>query len=86
MQAFGIPNYAGILHGTTIRFRDPVSFILSGWKLNAIIAREGAMNAESDVRVVNVFISSPADVAPERGRVQVVADKLNREFGGLCPT
>jgi WD40 repeat protein len=47
------------------------------------IAREGAMNIASDVRVVRVFVSSPIDVAPERGRAQAVAAKLNREYEGL---
>ncbi len=40
------------------------------------------MNADSGVRVVKVFVSSPVDVAPERGRVQAVATKLNREYEG----
>ena len=35
------------------------------------------------VRQVRVFVSSPGDVAPERGRVQAVAAKLNREYDGL---
>jgi eukaryotic-like serine/threonine-protein kinase len=47
------------------------------------IAREGAMNVAGDVRVLRVFASSPIDVAPERGRVQAVAAKLNREYEGL---
>src|SRR5260370_7368562 len=47
------------------------------------IAREGAVNIASDVRVVRVFVSSPIDVAPERGRVQAIAAKLNREYEGL---
>jgi eukaryotic-like serine/threonine-protein kinase len=38
---------------------------------------------ESTVRVVKVFVSSPADVLPERGRVQAVTAKLNREYEGL---
>jgi hypothetical protein len=41
------------------------------------------MDAESTPRVVRVFVSSPSDVAPERGRVQAVAAKLNREYEGL---
>lgn len=41
------------------------------------------MQGEKDVRVIKVFVSSPADVAPERGRVQAVAAKLNREFDGI---
>ena len=40
------------------------------------------MNVEDTARVV-VFVSSPIDVAPERGRVQAVAAKLNREYEGL---
>jgi WD40 repeat protein len=46
------------------------------------------MNVEGDVRaadarVVRVFVSSPSDVAAERGRVQSVAAKLNREYQDL---
>jgi eukaryotic-like serine/threonine-protein kinase len=41
------------------------------------------MNVEGATRVVRVFVSSPSDVAPERGRVQAVAVKLNREYEGL---
>lgn len=44
---------------------------------------EDAMNVENAVRAVKVFVSSPVDVAPERGRVQAVATKLNREYQGL---
>jgi hypothetical protein len=33
--------------------------------------------------VVRVFVSSPIDVRPERGRVQAVAAKLNRFYQGL---
>jgi hypothetical protein len=40
------------------------------------------MDAQSELRVVTVFVSSPVDVAPERGRVQAVAAKLNCEFDG----
>ncbi len=36
-----------------------------------------------EARVVHVFVSSPIDVAPERGRVQAVAAKLNRAYDGL---
>jgi WD40 repeat protein len=43
----------------------------------------GAMNAEGEVRVVKVFVSSPIDVAPERGRVQAVSARLNREYAGF---
>jgi hypothetical protein len=42
-----------------------------------------AVNVLNVVRTVKVFVSSPADVAPERGRVQAVATKLNREFEEL---
>jgi tetratricopeptide (TPR) repeat protein len=35
------------------------------------------------VRKVTIFVSSPNDVAPERGRVQAVTAKLNREYEGL---
>src|SRR5262245_50229836 len=41
------------------------------------------MRIENDVRVIGVFISSPGDVAPERGRAQAVTAKLNRQFEGL---
>ena len=39
--------------------------------------------AES-ARKVRVFVSSPGDVLPERGRVDAVAAKLNREYEGLA--
>jgi energy-coupling factor transporter ATP-binding protein EcfA2 len=32
---------------------------------------------------VRIFVSSPVDVAPERGRVQAVAAKLNRDYEGI---
>ena len=35
------------------------------------------------MRKVTIFVSSPKDVAPERGRVQAVTAKLNREYDGL---
>ena len=35
-------------------------------------------------REVRVFVSSPGDVLPERGRVDAVAAKLNREYEGLA--
>src|SRR5262249_6598280 len=35
------------------------------------------------MRKVAIFVSSPNDVAPERGRVQAVTAKLNREYEGL---
>jgi tetratricopeptide (TPR) repeat protein len=41
------------------------------------------MDVENGVHFVKVFVSSPIDVAPERGRVQAVAAKLNREYEGL---
>jgi hypothetical protein len=41
------------------------------------------MNVENDLRIIKVFVSSPVDVAPERGRVQAVATKLNRDYDGL---
>jgi eukaryotic-like serine/threonine-protein kinase len=41
------------------------------------------MTADGAPRVVKVFVSSPVDVAPERGRVQAVATKLNRDYEDL---
>ncbi len=41
------------------------------------------MNIDANVRVVRVFVSSPIDVAAERGRVQAIAATLNREYQGL---
>ncbi len=41
------------------------------------------MTADGAPRVVRVFVSSPVDVAPERGRVQAVATKLNRDYENL---
>ena len=41
------------------------------------------MTADGAPRVVRVFVSSPVDVAPERGRVQAVATKLNRDYEDL---
>jgi tetratricopeptide (TPR) repeat protein len=38
---------------------------------------------DTRVREVTIFVSSPNDVAPERGRVQAVTAKLNREYEGL---
>src|SRR6266508_4483806 len=38
---------------------------------------------DTQVRKVTIFVSSPKDVAPERGRVQAVTAKLNREYEGL---
>ena len=36
------------------------------------------------MRQVRVFVSSPGDVAPERGRVDAVAAKLTREYQGFA--
>src|SRR5690242_19435142 len=36
-----------------------------------------------NARAVRVLVSSPSDVAAERGRAQSVAAKLNREYEGL---
>jgi tetratricopeptide (TPR) repeat protein len=41
------------------------------------------MSVENALRIVKVFVSSPVDVAPERGRVQAVAAKLNRDYIGI---
>jgi len=41
------------------------------------------MNIDGNARVVRVFVSSPIDVAAERGRVQAIAAMLNREYEGL---
>src|SRR5262249_21640918 len=38
---------------------------------------------DTRVRKITIFVSSPSDVAPERGRVQAVTAKLNREYEGL---
>jgi conflict system STAND superfamily ATPase len=38
---------------------------------------------DTRARKVTVFVSSPIDVAAERGRVQAVTTKLNREYEGL---
>ena len=35
------------------------------------------------VRKVTIFVSSPMDVMPERGRVQAVVAKLNHQYEGL---
>src|SRR5215471_21577810 len=47
------------------------------------MTREGTMNIDANVRIVRVFVSSPIDVAAERGRVQAIAATLNREYQGL---
>jgi eukaryotic-like serine/threonine-protein kinase len=41
------------------------------------------MIAVAEPRVVKLFVSSPLDVAPERGRVRAAANKLSREFESL---
>jgi len=41
------------------------------------------MSVEDKGRVVRVFVSSPVDVAAERGRVQAVAAKLNRDYENI---
>jgi eukaryotic-like serine/threonine-protein kinase len=41
------------------------------------------MSVVGEVRRVRVFVSSPGDVAAERGRVQAVAAKLNAELEGF---
>jgi len=41
------------------------------------------MTVDGAPRVVKIFVSSPVDVAPERGRVQAVATKLNRDYEDL---
>jgi hypothetical protein len=33
-------------------------------------------------RTLRIFVSSPSDVAPERARVKLVADRLNGELEG----
>src|SRR5215471_7165122 len=38
---------------------------------------------DTRLRKITIFLSSPIDVAPERGRVQAVTAKLNREYEGL---
>jgi hypothetical protein len=35
---------------------------------------------DTRVRKVTIFVSSPNDVTPERGRVQAVTAKLNRQY------
>jgi hypothetical protein len=39
-----------------------------------------ARRLEREMQIVRIFVSSPGDVAPERGRVQAIAAKLNREY------
>ena len=40
------------------------------------------MNGDQNVRAVEVFVSSPGDVMPERNRVDLVAQRLNEVFEG----
>jgi hypothetical protein len=48
------------------------------------IAWERAVNVADEARVVKVFVSSPIDVTPERGRAQAVVARLNRDYEGTC--
>jgi eukaryotic-like serine/threonine-protein kinase len=61
------------------------NFIVGRCTASAIASArgKGAMNIDANVRVVRVFVSSPTDVAAERGRVQAIAATLNREYQGL---
>jgi tetratricopeptide (TPR) repeat protein len=61
------------------------NFIVGRCTASAIVSARGksAMNIDANVRVVRVFVSSPTDVAAERGRVQAIAATLNREYQGL---
>jgi hypothetical protein len=56
------------------------NFIVGRCTASAIVSARGksAMNIDANVRVVRVFVSSPTDVAAERGRVQAIAATLNR--------
>ncbi|WP_426531805.1 hypothetical protein [Bradyrhizobium sp. McL0615] len=38
------------------------------------------MSTNGEIKVIRLFVSSPSDVAPERGRVQAVTSKLNAEY------
>jgi hypothetical protein len=42
----------------------------------------GVMNVADEARVIKVFVSSPIDVTPERGRAQAVVARLNRDYAG----
>ncbi len=53
------------------------------WRATCSHASGGAMDTETAVRNVRVFVCSPSDVAPERARVRAVAAKLNRDFEGI---
>jgi Novel STAND NTPase 1 len=46
-------------------------------------SQRSAVMSDTRTRKVTIFVSSPNDVAPERGRVQAVTAKLNREYEGL---
>ena len=47
-------------------------------------SRVPALRGRNELRDVKLFVSSPGDVAPERGRVEAVVAKLNREYDGLA--
>ena len=47
-------------------------------------SRVPALRGRKEVRDVKLFVSSPGDVAPERGRVEAVVAKLNRDYDGLA--
>ena len=53
-----------------------------------LLAREGfsdqgrAVTGDQNVRAVEVFVSSPGDVMPERKRIDLVAQRLNEVFEG----
>ena len=40
------------------------------------------MGGDQDIRTVEVFVSSPGDVMPERERIDLVAQRLNEAFAG----
>ena len=46
------------------------------------IARERVVKVADEARVIKVFVSSPVDVTPERGRAQAVVARLNRDYEG----
>ncbi len=43
-----------------------------------------ALRGRIELRDVKLFVSSPGDVAPERGRVEAVVAKLNRDYDGIA--
>jgi eukaryotic-like serine/threonine-protein kinase len=55
-----------------------ISYIINLWSF------VGDERMAENAREVRVFVSSPSDVLPERGRVDAVAAKLNREYEGLA--